>query len=100
MLLQFITPPALREAQAGSACALLVFIFIFFIFQWFLSDQLFQQLPHLYEMCRFHRTLAVDERSGVIFFLFLEGRRHGNQYFIDWIRTFFRHAIQDNVVAQ
>ena len=41
MLLQFITPPALREAQAGSACALLMFIFIFLFFSDFCQTNYF-----------------------------------------------------------
>ena len=42
---------------------------LFCYFQWFQSDQLSQHLPHRspHEICRIGRTLAVDERSEVIF---------------------------------
>jgi len=57
--MSLVSQPALRQAQARTTYVLLLSFNIYF------SD--FYRTG-LHEICRICRTLAVDERSGVIFF--------------------------------
>jgi len=73
--------PGFEEAEGG-LYVLLVFYFLNYIFSDFChTNYLNIHQTNLYEICSHSRTLAVDERSELVF-RSLKGRFYGNQFLL------------------